>query len=202
MLKHSAKSLSVLLHEFQNRYDLTIDQAAHVLGMSPRMFTYYKAGQFAPKGRRLNKHMELIKAADHRLQRALEKNESIMGLINPNVTITPKNLKLAERVKELRHLHSLTQVQFAASINITQPALSLIEAGGGISEDTLSMICRKYNVTASWLTGDDVEVKHLHISSPESDRESLAKDKEIEYLKREVELLRELLEIKKSREKN
>lgn len=63
-----------------------------------------------------------------------------------------ENNTIASKIKELRNSCSLTQAEFAASLNTTQAALSGYERGDRTpSLDMLIAISETYNVSIDWL---------------------------------------------------
>ena len=78
---------------------------------------------------------------------------------------------MIERIKQCRKALGLSQEKFANGINMTQNYIALLESGKrGISDRTISDICREYNVNEEWLrTGEGEMFRKV------TDREELAK---------------------------
>ena len=57
-----------------------------------------------------------------------------------------------ERIKEIRKLNNLTMDKFGERIKISKVSVSRIESGiNNPSDQTLSLICREFNVNEEWL---------------------------------------------------
>ena len=57
-----------------------------------------------------------------------------------------------ERIKELRTFLKLSQEVFASRINITRSSVSKLEKGeNNPSEQTITLICKQFNVSEEWL---------------------------------------------------
>ena len=67
-------------------------------------------------------------------------------------------MNMGERVKEVRKLLNLTQEEFGNKLGVTKATISRLESGViNLTEQTLKLICREYNVNSDWLingTGD------------------------------------------------
>lgn len=61
-----------------------------------------------------------------------------------------------ERIKAIRKALDLTMEQFGKRIGLSKSAISLIESGkNGTTDQTITSICREYNVNEHWLrTGE------------------------------------------------
>lgn len=61
-----------------------------------------------------------------------------------------------ERIKAIRRALDLTMEQFGKRIGLSKSAISLIESGkNGTTDQTVTSICREYNVNENWLrTGE------------------------------------------------
>ena len=61
-----------------------------------------------------------------------------------------------ERIKAIRKALDLTMEQFGKRIGLSKSAISLIESGkNGTTDQTVTSICREYNVNENWLrTGE------------------------------------------------
>ena len=61
-------------------------------------------------------------------------------------------ITIGERVKYIRKIHKLNQVEFSRAIQISQGRLSEIEIGKcNPSADTLTSIARSFDVDLNWL---------------------------------------------------
>jgi transcriptional regulator with XRE-family HTH domain len=57
-----------------------------------------------------------------------------------------------ERIKELRQILRLSQVEFAKKLHITQPAFSILEAGKTkVLQRNIESICNTFGVSERWL---------------------------------------------------
>ena len=65
-----------------------------------------------------------------------------------------------ERIKKLRKALDLTQQEFGERINLKQNTIALIEGGRNTSEQTISAICREFNVSETWLRTGEGEMFH------------------------------------------
>lgn len=62
---------------------------------------------------------------------------------------------LGQRLKELRKINQINQVDFSESVSITQASLSAYETGSKCPTlDVLLRIANKYNVSLDWLCGN------------------------------------------------
>lgn len=70
---------------------------------------------------------------------------------------------MKERILELRKSLGLSQEQFASKLSLSRNFLSLVEKGDrGISDRTVSDICRIFNVNETWLrTGEGQMINPL-----------------------------------------
>lgn len=59
---------------------------------------------------------------------------------------------IGQRVRQVRERFNMSQPAFAKAIGITQPSLSAIENGGGTKSQTLSEICKVFNISMDFLT--------------------------------------------------
>lgn len=62
-----------------------------------------------------------------------------------------KSLTLADRIKKVRKDVDLTQQEFGKRINMKQNSIALIEGGRNTSPQTISAICREFNISEEWL---------------------------------------------------
>ena len=65
-----------------------------------------------------------------------------------------------ERIKKLRRALDLTQQEFGERINLKQNTIALIEGGRNTSDQTISAICREFNVSETWLRTGEGEMFH------------------------------------------
>ena len=64
-------------------------------------------------------------------------------------------MSIGERIRKLRKSVDLTQREFGERINLKSNSIALIEGGRNTSDQTVSAICREFNVTEVWLrTGE------------------------------------------------
>lgn len=64
-------------------------------------------------------------------------------------------MTLGERIRKLRKAYDLTQREFGERINLKSNSIALIEGGRNTSDQTISAICREFNVNEDWLrTGE------------------------------------------------
>lgn len=64
-----------------------------------------------------------------------------------------------ERIKELRKALGLTQQEFAEKIRVKRNTVATYEMGRSIPSDAaISLICREFNVSESWLRAGDGEM--------------------------------------------
>jgi len=62
---------------------------------------------------------------------------------------------MGERIKKVRRSLDLTQREFGKRISIKQNSVAQIEMGRNTSEQTISSICKEFNVNEAWLrTGE------------------------------------------------
>lgn len=174
------------LYEWRTLNGLNQEQAGLILNMSKRNYQYYEWGQkeCAPK-----------------------KQQLLLRLMNdyngtpPNPQKPTDNLYTANRIIQLRKQQNLTQKQFAESIGLTQGAITQIENGHPISDQTLMKISKRYNVSVSDL------VPYVETEKPRFDasNEALVKENEMlrDMLKMKDEMLRskdEMIELLKQRQ--
>lgn len=57
----------------------------------------------------------------------------------------------SERIKEVRKLLNLSQVEFANKLGVTQSSISAIESGGGVSSEVITAIIKEFKVNSDWL---------------------------------------------------
>lgn len=60
-------------------------------------------------------------------------------------------MTIAERVKQIRKSAGLTQQEFADRVRLKRNTIATIEGGKATSDQTLSAICREFNVNEAWL---------------------------------------------------
>lgn len=60
-------------------------------------------------------------------------------------------MTLGERVKKVRKVLDLTQRGFGERISIKQNSVAQIEMGRNTSDQTISAICKEFNVSETWL---------------------------------------------------
>lgn len=59
---------------------------------------------------------------------------------------------MKDRIKEVRKYAELSQTKFAEKIKISRSAMSKLESGENTpSEQTISLICKEFNVREEWL---------------------------------------------------
>ena len=59
---------------------------------------------------------------------------------------------MLNRLKEIRKLLDLTQVEMASSLNIKQPTYSMIEKGQrALTDRTIKTLCYVHNINENWL---------------------------------------------------
>lgn len=60
--------------------------------------------------------------------------------------------EMMDRIKELRKTLRLSQSEFAKALKLTRNSITMIETGKrGISDRTISDICREFEVNEEWL---------------------------------------------------
>jgi transcriptional regulator with XRE-family HTH domain len=60
--------------------------------------------------------------------------------------------EMIDRIKELRKTLRLSQSEFAKALKLTRNSITMIETGKrGISDRTISDICREFEVNEEWL---------------------------------------------------
>lgn len=80
-------------------------------------------------------------------------------------------MTLGERIKAIRTESGLNLQQFAQRLGLTQGAISLFENDkNGISNRTITSICREFKVSENWLRYEEGE---MH--APEADEEELGR---------------------------
>ena len=77
-------------------------------------------------------------------------------------------MSIGDRIKEVREDHNKNQKDFASSIKIGQPTLSMFESGKRTPKDIhIEQICSKYEINEDWLrTGKGYKKKKTTESSP------------------------------------
>ena len=76
-------------------------------------------------------------------------------------------MTINERMRYIRKDRKLTQVDFAAKLKISGQAVSLIEKGiNNPSDQTISLICREFNVNETWLRTGEGEPYHKPATIP------------------------------------
>ncbi|MCI8597700.1 MAG: helix-turn-helix transcriptional regulator [Lachnospiraceae bacterium] len=66
--------------------------------------------------------------------------------------MTSDRIEIGKRIRNFRINNSLTQAQFAESLNVSTNFISEIETGKkNISQDTLCRICEHYHLSADYL---------------------------------------------------
>lgn len=108
-------------------------------------------------------------------------------------------LDIGLRIKELRKRNNLSQVEFCDLIGVKQANLSHIEnSGKKISVEILHKIISYFNIDGTWLlTGNgEMLIQDKKNESPVGKCENCAAlEREISYLRKELDLKDELLEI-------
>ncbi len=80
-------------------------------------------------------------------------------------------MTVGERIKAIRTESGLNLHQFAQKLGLTQGAISLFENDkNGVSNRTITSICREFNVNENWLRYEEGE---MH--SPENEEEELGR---------------------------
>ncbi len=60
-------------------------------------------------------------------------------------------MTMGERIKKVRRFNDLTQREFGERISIKQNSVAQIEMGRNTSDQTISAICKEFNVSEEWL---------------------------------------------------
>lgn len=64
-------------------------------------------------------------------------------------------MTLGERIKKVRKALDLTQQEFADRIGMKRNSIAQVEMGRNTSDQTITSICREFNVSETWLrTGE------------------------------------------------
>lgn len=64
-------------------------------------------------------------------------------------------MTLGERIKKMRKALDLTQQEFADRIGMKRNSIAQVETGRNTSDQTITSICREFNVSETWLrTGE------------------------------------------------
>ena len=102
---------------------------------------------------------------------------------------------MKDRIKQIRKDASLTQVEFAASIGISQNFIAQCEIGSRIPSDrTIRDICQSYNVNEEWLregTGEPYRALSMNQQIAERINNIMGLDDE-DFKKRLINVLCEL----------
>lgn len=126
--------------------DLTQREMADKLNVSKSTYGRWETGE---KIIPLKHLVKLCNLANITLDYAL-------GITNENKKTTTKIVfdmkNVAIKIKEIRKINSLTQEQFASSINVARTVISNYEHNRfPIQTAFIIDICRKYNVSADWI---------------------------------------------------
>jgi transcriptional regulator with XRE-family HTH domain len=111
-------------------------------------------------------------------------------------------MTINERIKLIRINNKLNQMQFKKIIDVTQSTISQIEQG--IISPSLSVLLKiieKFNIDANWLLTGKENINNTNIYSINEPEEKNNKNDDnlkikIEYMEKEINLLREQLEMK------
>lgn len=89
------------------------------------------------------------------------------------LSITKEVLRLTvgDRIRKLRKSLDLTQRAFGERINLKSNSIALIEGGRNTSDQTISAICREFNVSEEWLRTGEGE---MFVPTPASELDALA----------------------------
>lgn len=69
------------------------------------------------------------------------------------MNVSPLHEGIDQRIKQLRKLEMLTQLEFAQKLGVTNAHISKIESGKTVPSDSLiKLICSKFQVSEEWLT--------------------------------------------------
>jgi transcriptional regulator with XRE-family HTH domain len=70
---------------------------------------------------------------------------------------------IASRIREARKMAGLSQAQVAKMLGLHRPSISEIEAGNrSVSAEEISKLAEIYEVSVSWLLGEDTEKLDVH----------------------------------------
>ena len=101
-------------------------------------------------------------------------------------------MNIGKRIKEIRQKYELSQKEFARKLNEIRQTVSFIENDDRLpSSKMIIKIAEEFNVNPSWLL---LGKGSMLLSESESTEELLTK---IKVLEKEVQVLREILEMKK-----
>jgi|SRR5262245_47324915 transcriptional regulator with XRE-family HTH domain len=74
-----------------------------------------------------------------------------------------KRAIIASRIREARKMAGLSQAQVAKMLGLHRPSISEIEAGNrSVSAEEISKLAEIYEVSVSWLLGEDTEKLDVH----------------------------------------
>lgn len=92
-------------------------------------------------------------------------------------------MTLAERIKKVRKDADLTQQAFGERINMKQNTIALIEGGRNTSPQTISAICREFNISENWLK---YETGPMHPPTTEESVDELIRQHGLDGLDRQI----------------
>jgi transcriptional regulator with XRE-family HTH domain len=74
-----------------------------------------------------------------------------------------KKAIIASRIRDARTVAGLTQGQVAKMLGLHRPSISEVEAGNrSVTAEELTQMAKIFDVSVSWLSGEDVEQTDLH----------------------------------------
>ncbi|MCG6135143.1 MAG: helix-turn-helix domain-containing protein [Nostoc sp. LLA-1] len=74
-----------------------------------------------------------------------------------------KKAIIASRIREARKMAGLSQTQVAKMLGLHRPSISEIEAGNrSVSAEEIAQLAEIFDVSASWLLGEDTNEVNLH----------------------------------------
>lgn len=94
------------------------------------------------------------------------------------------NTSMGNRVKEIREMLNLSQESFGSKIGVTRASISNIEkCTRNMSEQTMTSICREFNVNYFWLRDG---VGDMFTGLPESLFEEVAEEYDLDDLDKQI----------------
>ncbi|BAY42144.1 putative transcriptional regulator (plasmid) [Nostoc sp. NIES-2111] len=74
-----------------------------------------------------------------------------------------KKAIIASRIREARKMAGLSQTQVAKMLGLHRPSISEIEAGNrSVSAEEIAQLAEIFDVSASWLLGEDANEVNVH----------------------------------------
>lgn len=92
-------------------------------------------------------------------------------------------MTLGERIKKVRKALDLTQQEFADRIGMKRNSIAQVEMGRNTSEQTITSICREFNISEEWLRTGSGE---MFIPSPEESVDELIRVHDLDELDRQI----------------